>query len=159
MKKKIIIIVSIFIALIFFTFIGIKLYHKWQIAHATIKVDLIDNLNIEVYSEIKLKDLIKNINGKLEKNTKIDTTELGKKEISFNYINDDNIKVPFSFNINIVDTTKPIISMYNSYSLYVGDDVDLAKEFFWGIFYYEIYTCVYYIYCVFFVIHFALHFI
>ncbi len=132
MKKKIIIIVSIFIALIFFTFIGIKLYHKWQIAHATIKVDLIDNLNIEVYSEIKLKDLIKNINGKLEKNTKIDTTELGKKEISFNYINDDNIKVPFSFNINIVDTTKPIISMYNSYSLYVGDDVDLAKEFFCG---------------------------
>ncbi len=142
MKKKLILF-SVFSIALLLIFIGsIKFYHKWQIDHATIKVDLIDNLNVEVYSDIKLKDLIKNINGKLEKNEKISTTKLGKKEISFKYTNDDNIKIPYTFNINIVDTTKPIISMYNSYTLYVGDDTNLAEKFFCGDNYDDNPTCI-----------------
>ncbi len=132
MKKKIIIILPIILVLILLTIFGIKFYQKWRIDHATIEVTLQDNLNIEVYSKVKLKDLIKSINGKLLKNTSIDTKKLGKKTISFQYINDDNIKVPYSFDINIVDTTKPIISLLNSYSVFVGYDGNLVEEFFCG---------------------------
>ncbi len=132
MYKKVIIIFSIILFIIISSFVGVKLYRKWQIDHAVIKVELVDNLDIEVYSKVKLKDLIKSINGKLEKNFTIKPTKLGKKEITFNYTNEDNIKVPYTFNINIVDTTKPIISMINSYSLDVGEEVDLAHELFCG---------------------------
>ena len=132
MKKKVLLVVVILVVLILVIFGGVKIYKKWQIDHAVIKVQLVDNLDIEVYSNIKLSDLIKSLNGTLEKNSKIKTTKLGKQEITFNYTNDDNIKVPYTFYINVVDTTKPIISMYNSYSLNVGDEVDLAKEFFCG---------------------------
>ncbi len=132
MKKKLLIITSTIVLLSIIILGGVKFYKKWQIDHAVIKVQLVDNLDIEVYSEVTLKDLIKSINGKYDKNKKVKTTKLGKQEVNFTYTNEDNIKVPYTFTINIVDTTKPIIKMVNSYSLYVGDEVDLAHEFFCG---------------------------
>ncbi len=132
MKKKIFLTLLIILIILLVIFTGFKLFKNWQIKNAVIKVDLQDNLNIEVYSKIKLSDLIKNINGKLEKNITIPTTKLGDQEITFNYTNEDNIKVPYTFSIKVVDTTKPIISMPSSLTLTVGDDTDLAKELFCG---------------------------
>lgn len=142
MKKKIIIIIVVIFSFVLLSFGLFKFYQKWRIDHAIIKVELQDNLNIEIYSKIKLKDLIKSINGKLLENPQINTTKLGEKTLSFKYINEENIKVPYSFNIKIVDTTKPIISMYNSYSVTVGYDGNIAEELFCGDNYDDNPTCL-----------------
>ena len=65
MKKKTLFLIIIILILIITTLISITIYNKWKIANAEIKVKLIKNLEIEVYSDIKLKDLIKSINGKI----------------------------------------------------------------------------------------------
>ncbi len=132
MKKKILLIILSIILLILIIVGFVFAYQKYRIAHATIKVTLQDNLNIEVYSNVKLKDLIKNINGQITKNFSIDTTTLGEQEISFSYKNDDNIKVPYKFKINIVDTTPPIISQYNTYSITVNQDENVEEQLFCG---------------------------
>ncbi|MBR2841151.1 MAG: hypothetical protein IKF01_04785, partial [Bacilli bacterium] len=80
--KKIVKFIVIIMLIFLIGLSGYKLYQDYRIKHAKIKVELIDNLDIEVYSDIKLKNLIKNINGKLIENKKINTTKIGKKEIS-----------------------------------------------------------------------------
>ena len=104
----------------------------YRIKHAKIKIKLVDNLEIEVYSNIKLKDLIKTINGKIIKNKKINTTKLGKQEIKFEYINEENLKVPYTFNIDIVDTTPPLISYTKKLTFYKNANIDLNDKFFCG---------------------------
>ena len=108
--KKIIITVLVIIILILIIILGITFYHNYRIEHAYKKV-ILKKEEVEVFENIKLKDLIKEINGTLEKNIKIDTTKIGKKEISFYYTTDKLIKVPYTININVVDKTPPLISM------------------------------------------------
>ena len=130
--KKIIKYITIII-LIFLIGISIYiLYQDYRIKHAKIKVELIDNLDIEVYSDIKLKDLIKKINGKLIENKRINTKKIGKKEINFKYINEENIKVSYTFHINIVDKTKPLIYGPSTITLYKNSLKDINKKFFCG---------------------------
>ena len=71
MKKKIIIIITIIITVIFLTIGGIFIYNKWRIANAKIIVELNDNLKIDVFQDIKLSDIIKSINDKLKDNYRI----------------------------------------------------------------------------------------
>ena len=131
MKKTVkIIILLILISLLIA--LGIYLYNDYRIKHAKIKVETVDNLDIEVYSDVKLKSLIKNINGKLIKNKKINTTKLGKQEITFKYINEENLKVAYSFNINIVDITPPMINYTKNLTLYKGANTDIKNKFFCG---------------------------
>ena len=132
MKKKIIIIISVIIAVIIITITGIHLYNKWRIANAEIIVELHENLNIEVFSEVKLSDLIKSINGKLNKDFTIKTNKVGEKEITFKYVNDDNIKVSYSFKINIVDTKPPLIFSSKSKTITKGYTGNITKELFCG---------------------------
>lgn len=132
MKKKIIIIITIIITVILLTIGGIFIYNKWRIANAKIIVELQDNLKIDVFSEIKLSDLIKSINGKLKDDYKINTTKVGVKPIKFNYTNDDNIDVSYSFEIEIVDQVPPVIFSLKSLSVQKGYNGNLAKELFCG---------------------------
>lgn len=131
MKKTVKIIVVI-IVILSVLLSGFLLYQNYRIKHAKIKIELIDNLDIEVYSDIKLNDLIKNINGKLIENKKINTTKIGKKEITFKYINEENIKVSYTFYINIVDSTKPLITGPTNITLYKNSNIDINKRFFCG---------------------------
>ena len=131
MKKITKIFIAIVLILIFIS-IGYKLYMNYRIKHAIIKVETIDNLDIEVYSDVKLKDLIESINGKLIKNKKIDTTKVGKQDITFEYINEENLKVEYSFEINIVDITPPMISYTKNFTFYKGTKIDLKSKFFCG---------------------------
>ena len=71
-KKTITIISSLIIVII----LSLFLYNDYRFKHAKIEVKTIENLNIEVHSEVKLKDLIKSINGKLIKNKTINTKNL-----------------------------------------------------------------------------------
>lgn len=127
MKKTIKIIITIILISAAF-----GLYQNYRIKHAKIKIKFINNLNIEVNSDIKLKDLIKKINGKLIKNKKINTNKLGKKEITFKYINEDNIKVKYTFKINIVDKTKPLLYGPSNITLYQNTTEDINQKFFCG---------------------------
>lgn len=132
MKKKIIIIISITILIFLLILVGIYSYNKWRIANAEIIVELQDNLNIEVFTEVKLSDLIKSINGKLTDDFTIKTDKIGKKNIDFKYINDENIEVSYSFKVTIVDTKSPLIFTSNSLTVTKGYDGNLAKELFCG---------------------------
>ena len=67
-KRKIIIILIIVLVLFIIPisiFFGIKEYNNWLIKNAEIIVELNDNLEVEVFSEVKLSDFIKSINGTL----------------------------------------------------------------------------------------------
>lgn len=132
MKNRIIIVIGIFLIIIL-GIIGTKLYKEYQINQA-IKIVELNTKEVEVFSKIRLKDLIKTINGDLINNPKIDTTEIGKKKITFFYITEEKIKVPYTISINIVDKIPPIIYEPSSYSVTVGESTkeELEKSFFCG---------------------------
>ena len=134
-KKKIILMFILTIGIILIL-IGIilgiiKLVEKYRIAHAKVLVVLKNNLDVEVYEEVKVKDFITKLNGKLISNDKIDTRELGKKEVTFEYINEDNIKIPYTIEINVVDKTPPVLSTYNNIYVYT-DEVNFIDDLFCG---------------------------
>ena len=107
--KRLLFVIILFLVIFFFVLLILNFYNKYRIKHALVHVELIENLDIEVYSKIKLSDLIREINGELIEDSEI------------KYVNEENITVPYSFEINIVDKTKPIISQYNSKTIFVGD--------------------------------------
>lgn len=141
MKKKIIIIIIILFSIILLTVGGIFFYNKWRIANAKILVELQDNLKVEVYSEAKLSDFIKSINGKLNDDFEINTKTIGKKPIDFTYVNDDKIEVSYSFEIEVVDTKSPYIFSSSSLSVTKGYSGNLAEELFCGDNYDDIPKC------------------
>lgn len=119
MKKTVLTICIIVVAIALIigaVILGVKFYEEERIKNATIIVDIKDE-DIPFDSEVYLSDLIENINGKLIKDFKIDTEKLGKQEISFKYINDEDIKVSYSFNINIIDNVPPIVWLGETYSI------------------------------------------
>ena len=131
-KKKIIIVASVIIIVIILIIIGLFIYKRLQIKNATIVVELKENLDVDFLSNVKVSNLITNINGKLIDDYEIDTKTVGEKKIEFEYINEDNIKIPYSFKINIIDTTAPIIWLGGSYTVNAGSDVDLTNKILCG---------------------------
>ena len=128
MKKGLIIFFSLIIVgigIFFGTRKVLKYIEEERIRNAIIKVTLVDDLNIPYESDIKISDLITSINGTILDDKKINTTSLGKKEINFHFINEEDIKVPYSFEIEIIDNIKPIIWLSSSYTVNVGSKADL----------------------------------
>lgn len=129
--KKIIIIISIVIVLIIGGYFGYQKYQEYleeeRIRNAIVKIEYLSPLEIEFNNEMKLSDLILSINGKLIDDSKIDTSVVGEKEINFKYINEENITVPISFKVKIVDTTPPIIWLSNSYTITIGSNSKLEE--------------------------------
>lgn len=125
--QKVIIVVLLLILVVI---VSLFLYNNYRIKYAKINVKTIENLNIDVYSKVKLKDLIKSMNGKLIKNKTINTTKIGKQLIKFEYINDENIKVSYSFYINVVDRVAPIVSEIKSLTLTKGYDGKVENKIF-----------------------------
>lgn len=130
MKKFIL----IFIVLIILGVSGIFLYNYYEtkrqeeiIKNAKIEISTIDNLDIEFLTKLKVSNLITSINGIIVDDYEIDTKKVGKKEVEFTFINDDNIRLNYSIDINIVDTTPPIIWNANSYNIVKGTDFDYSN--------------------------------
>ena len=128
-NKKIIIMILIVVLLLIFS---IELYAYIRIKTAKIEVKLVSNLKIEFNEEVKISDLISSINGKIINDQKIDTTKLGEQTISFKFKNNDGITVPYSFDIEVVDTTEPLIWLSSSYTVLKDSDVDLTKQILCG---------------------------
>lgn len=131
MKKKIIIIVIAFIIVVFSFFIIKKIVWNYKVTHAKKIVELVRN-DVYVYDNIRIKKLIKKINGTLTTNPKIDTSKVGKQVVSFNYTTDEGYPVSYEIEIEVVDVTPPMISYQKSKTVYTGYDGDLAKSMFCG---------------------------
>ena len=125
-KKKVIIISSIVIVAILI--ISLIIYFNVRIVIDNSGFALKDDLTVNVYSNVKVKDFIKDIDGKVVDNNKINTTELGKVEVEFIYLNSDNRKRKGTFEVEVKDLEEPLIWLSNSYSVRVGDDVNLEDE-------------------------------
>ena len=121
--KKVIVILSI-VLLIIIGYFGYNKYRDYQeeqrIKNAIIKVELKDDLETLYNSKVLVSDFIKNINGKIINDYLINTSEVGEKEVSFDYLNEENIKVKYSYKIKIVDKTPPTIGLNNSYTVTKG---------------------------------------
>lgn len=86
---------------------------KELIKNAKIIVTLKEDLTASFFSEKRVSDYIEYINGSIVDDYLIDTTKVGEQDISFEYINEENIKIPYSYKITIKDETPPDIWLGN----------------------------------------------
>lgn len=118
--KVLIIILIVVILLVISSIFGYKVYINYKIENAE-KIVILNKDKIDVFENIYLKDLIKEINGDLKENPKIKTTRIGKYKLDFKYyIPEEKITVPYTIEYEIVDNIPPIISMINSKTVTVG---------------------------------------
>ena len=99
-----------------------------QIKNATIKVTLKEDLNIPFLSSVKVSDLIVDINGEIIDDYLINTTKIGDKEVSFNYVNEENITIPYKFKINIIDDVSPVVWLNSTYTVTTDYDGNLLED-------------------------------
>ncbi len=128
MNKKMIIWGSGVMLLLLFVILGVYGVRLYQEKHAKVEVQLVENLVAEVGSSAKLTDYIVSLNGTMPEEQMIDTKTLGWKELSFSYINDDQFPVNYRFSVEVVDTTKPIVWLGNSYTVSVGSNEDFINK-------------------------------
>ena len=111
---------------------GISLYKHLRVKYAEKIVELARK-EVAVYEDVRLKEIIYNINGELLENPKIDTREIGVQEIEFKYITDKNIKVPYIVKVKVVDKIPPRIDYPGTKVVTVGTSKkELSKSFFCG---------------------------
>lgn len=132
MKKKIIIVVSSIIVTITAIFGLYNLYQYIRIKTAKIEVVLKNDLTLEFNEDKKVTDYIESINGVIIDDYIIDSTKLGEKNVTFEFINEQNIKLKYSYKINVIDTVEPLIWIGNSYSVVKGSNIDLTNKILCG---------------------------
>lgn len=128
MKKKIIGFMIVLVLLII-------IYFLWQylrVKYAKIEVTLVDNLTIAFNEKKRVSSYIKSINGKIIEDDIIDSTKLGKQEVVFQFINEDNIKVKYAFTIEVLDQQEPLIWLGSSYRIPVGSNDNLTDKILCG---------------------------
>lgn len=92
-------------------------------------INLNKNLNIEVGESVYLYDLVNIKNGSfITKNYLIDTSKLGNKKIAFNYETNNNKKEKYSFKVNIIDTTPPVILSNSTYEIEKGKKFNISSS-------------------------------
>ncbi len=133
MKKKILIIIII-IAIIIVIIGGVYFFidRQKEKEEDKLAVTFKDNLTVEFGSNVKVSDFIENLQGELTEDKKIDTGELGNKTVEFQYKSIRNKKKTKSFQINIVDTSKPMIYMSGSLTVKKGYNKDIVDLIFSG---------------------------
>lgn len=128
-KTKTILFIMIGIVLSIALVFGIVFLVQYiRIKTAKIEVSLVEDLTIEFADKKKVSDFITSINGTIVNDYEIDTTTLGTQNVAFDFKNDDNIKVSYSYNVEVVDKTAPVIWLSGSYTLTKGQDIDIAKK-------------------------------
>ena len=125
-KKKV--IIFIIILLIIIAIIGLIIYLNNRIVDDNSGFTLKSDLKTEIYTEANIEDYIDTIEGKIIEKPTIDNKKVGKQELEFIYLNKDNKKRRGTFEIEIVDTEKPLVWLSNNYNTKVGTDIDLQNE-------------------------------
>lgn len=131
MKKILIAGIVLFLILVASLF-GYKYYQWYRIKHAKIEVILEEDLTVEFLEEKYVSDFIVSMNGTIEEDFQIDTKSIGKKVIEFSFINDDKIKVNYTFKIDVIDTVAPLIRLGNVYKVKVNTDSNFVQNIFCG---------------------------
>lgn len=135
-KKKIIIITIIIIIICIIGFISFKTFKKQikqnKIKNATIIVELNNNLESPLYKKTKVSDYITNINGEIIDDYYINTNEIGKQKIEFEYINDEDIKIKYDYEIEIKDVTPPVIWLGSTYTINQTPEDTLLEDILCG---------------------------
>lgn len=131
-KRKILLVISIIISIILLTILGYFLYEYIKIKTAKIEITLKENLDAEFLEVYTVSSFIESINGKIIDDYIIDTETLGKKNIPFEYINDDGIKISYNYDVNVVDNEPPVVWLGNSYNVTVGSEDNLLDKILCG---------------------------
>ena len=120
-------ILIIFILVLFI--VGCAIYYYFILGNK-IRVIFNDKLETEINSSVLIGSFVKEIkNGELLNGDElIDTSRLCKKKVKLLVKGNNNKEENISFNINIVDTIKPVIDAKEEISTYVGSSVDLLKD-------------------------------
>lgn len=95
-------------------------------------IELSSNLEVNVYSNVKLSDLITIKNGRFVEDFSIDTLKVGEKVVMYSYFNQSNKKVNDTVTIKIVDKEIPYVMLGNSYTYVIGTDFNMAGSVFCG---------------------------
>lgn len=132
MKRKILYIILIVIGVILFILGGLFLYRYIQIKNAKVEITLKDDLTLEFNDKKRVSDYIEKINGEILNDYEIKSTKLGNKKVTFSFINDQKIKLKYTYQIEVVDTKKPLIWLGNSYQVEKGSDINLAQKIMCG---------------------------
>ena len=124
MRKNIWLII-IFIMIIIFCFI-FHILKNDEIIFDNSSFTTVEDMKVEIYDDIKVSSKIKNINGIILEDKKIETDTLGKKTIEFLYKNKKGKKRKGNIEIEVVDTIPPIIVLNDNYTVTVGYDKSLT---------------------------------
>ena len=89
-----------------------------------------DNLKVEFRSEVYVSNFIKNIDGKLISDYKVDTNEVGKKDIAITFKNMYGFIVSKNLTIEVIDVTTPTVIVSSPYQVVKGSDIKLEEEIF-----------------------------
>ncbi len=90
------------------------------------------DLTVEFASKKKLSDFIENLEGELIEDSVVSTEKLGVNRITFEYKSIRNKNKQKSFEINVIDTVKPMIYMGGVITVNKGYDKDIANLIFSG---------------------------
>jgi len=88
--------------------------------------------NLEVYSSIKYSDLIDITDGYIVEDKTIELTEIGNIKIDIEYKDTKKHKGTYTRYINVVDTTKPILSVSSNISKIINSEFNLCDMAFFG---------------------------
>lgn len=131
-KKKVIIVISVVVGILLLSIGGYFLYGYIRVKTAKVEVKLVENLEAEFADTLRVSSFIESINGKIVDDYVIDTDKLGKKYINFEYVNDDSIKIKYSYVINVVDKKAPLIWLGKSYNVTKGSSDNLLDKIMCG---------------------------
>lgn len=131
-KKKIIIIISIVVGLLLLSTGGYFLYRYIRVKTAKVEVKLSEKLEANFADTLRVSSFIESINGKIVDDYVIDTDKLGKKTINFEFVNEDGIKIKYSYVIDVVDKEAPLIWLGKSYNVTKGSEDYLLDKIMCG---------------------------
>ena len=131
-KKKIIIIISIVVELLLLSTGGYFLYKYIRVKTAKVEVKLSEKLEANFADTLRVSSFIESINGKIVDDYVIDTDKLGKKTINFEFVNEDGIKIKYSYIIDVVDKEAPLIWLGKSYNVTKGSEDYLLDKIMCG---------------------------
>ncbi len=131
-KKKIIIIISIVVGILLLSTGGCFLYKYIRVKTAKVEVKLSEKLEANFADTLRVSSFIESINGKIVHDYVIDTDKLGKKTINFEFVNEDGIKIKYSYVIDVVDKEAPLIWLGKSYNVTKGSEDYLLDKIMCG---------------------------
>ena len=127
-KKSKLKILLFFILIIAIVLVSVIMFFINKEAN-NIKVTLVDNLDIDVNSEVKINSLIKDIkNGSIiDGDDLLIADKIGKKKVIIKLKNKDNKEEEYTFFVNIIDKEAPVIEVSENITITVGDEFDFIS--------------------------------